>query len=256
MIDKIFIKEKLKQKKPVVGVWNTIPSPSVTEIIASAGVDFVIIDFEHGPFNSADLSNYYNSCVVHNVSPITRVPIIEEWLIQQSLDQGAHGLIHPHVKDAADIERITNFTKYPPLGKRGFTPFSKATSFNDKKFPSYPEYANTNLLNIALVEDLEGLNNIDLISKDKSIDVVYFGSYDISSCLGVPGETRNKKVLDKVFTAAGIAKSNGKFVGGFLATDSEDANWLIQQGLNFIVYQVDSSILRTNIAKFCDQVKR
>ena len=68
-----FLKEKLKEGKTVLGIWNTIASTSVTDILASTGVDFLMIDFEHGPFDITKVKDYVNACEVYNVSPIVRI---------------------------------------------------------------------------------------------------------------------------------------------------------------------------------------
>ncbi len=87
MLKKNMTKEKLKKGKPVLGIWNTLAAPLVTEIFSVCGLDFQIIDLEHGPFVLSDIHVHVNACESFNCTPLVRIPANEEWMARQDMDQ-------------------------------------------------------------------------------------------------------------------------------------------------------------------------
>ena len=244
-----FMLDKLRRGETVIGTWNTIASTNVTDIIASTGIDFVVIDFEHGPFDLSNVMNYVNACEYYAASPIVRIPRNVEWIIQQVLDQGAHGIITPHIETGEGALKFSRSTKFSPLGVRGFTPFTKAGEYSGEDNKSFIKSSNDQTFSMTIVESAEGLENIDEISKCENLDAIYFGSYDISQSLGVPGETRHEKVIKAITEANRVAQKNGKYTGAFLANSNEDIDWIREMGFNIIMYSVDSAILKRAIGK-------
>lgn len=252
MIEKNFVKEKIKSGKPVIGTWNTIASPMVTEILASAGFDFLVVDFEHGPFDIKDVHTYVNACERYSCSPIIRVPRMAEWMVLQALDQAAHGVIVPHMDTPKDMQNLIQATKYYPLGMRGFTPFTKAGGFTNLNAKDYAGKANDFTLSAVVVESQEGLDNLDHFLNVPELDVIYFGAYDLSQALGVPGQVKHEKVINAIKTAAAKVLKVGKCAGGFVAQTPDDIKWQLDLGLRFITYNVDTAILYTPAKQMTD----
>ncbi|MBN4077431.1 hypothetical protein JYT19_00810, partial [Sulfobacillus acidophilus] len=173
MLKTNFLKQNIKQNKLSLGIWNTLASPMVTEVLAAAGLDFIFIDLEHGPFDINNLHLYIDKCENNSCSPIVRLPAKNDWLILQALDQGAHGIIIPQVSDAKETRDIVQAVKYFPKGKRGFTPFTKAGGFNNFNTKKYYEAANNLTLTGIIIEDLHGIENLDEILKIEELDIIY-----------------------------------------------------------------------------------
>ena len=131
------LKEKLKKNQHVIGTWNTLASTLVTEVLAKSGLDFIIIDFEHGPFQIDNTSNYVNACLAYDCSPIIRIPENSSWMSLQALDQGAHGIMLPGVINKKSALNFSNQIKYEPSGSRGFSPFTKSGGFNNNNKKSH-----------------------------------------------------------------------------------------------------------------------
>lgn len=199
MLNNNKLKAKLQDGKPVLGTWNTLGSPLVTEVFAQSGLDFQIIDLEHGPFILDQIHLHVSACENSaTCTPLVRVPSNEDWMILQALDQGAHGLVVPHVQNHQSAEMLVNSVKYHPSGARGFTPFSKAGGFNNRDTAGYVKCANEATLSVIIIESQEGLGRLDEIIDVDGIDVVYFGAYDLSQALGYPGEVRHPAVIDSI----------------------------------------------------------
>jgi 4-hydroxy-2-oxoheptanedioate aldolase len=242
------LKEKLNNGDPVIGTWNTLASPLVTEVFAQAGLDFQIIDLEHGPFIIDQVHLHISACESYpNCAPLVRIPDNKKWMALQVLDQGAHGVVVPHINSADSAQDLVNATKYFPEGNRGFTPFSKAGGFNNNNVSSYIERSINETLNIIIIESKEGLDNLEQIVSIKNIDVVYFGAYDLSQALGFPGEVKHPNVIKAIKEGIEIVNKSGKCAGGFVAQSKEDIKWLLDMGIRFITYDVDSSILYNHI---------
>ena len=101
-------------------------------------------------------------------------------------------------------------------------------------------------------KDTRALENLDVILEVDEIDVVYFGAYDLSQALGVPGETRHTSVLREIEHGLKKVNDNGKYAGGFVAQSKDDIKWLLDMGMRFITYEVDSSIVYKAVNEVTD----
>ena len=261
MLETNKLKVKLSKGEPVLGTWNTLASPLVTEVFAQSGLDFQIIDLEHGPFILDKLNLHVSACENSpSCSPLVRIPSNEDWMSLQVLDQGAHGVVVPHISNRKAAEKLAKSIKYYPFGERGFTPFSKAGGFNNNNTSDYLKNANESVLSVVIIESEEGLKNLDEILDVEGIDVVYFGAFDLSQVLGCPGEVKNKKVIRAIQRGVEIVNTKGKCAGGFVPQSKDDVKWLLDMGMRFITYQVDSSIIYNHVSYitdwFEDQVSR
>lgn len=247
------LKIKLNKGQPVLGTWNTLASPLVTEVMAKSGLDFQIIDLEHGPFIIDKLHLHINACESSSsCTPLVRIPSKETWMALQALDQGAHGLVIPHISTVEDSANILNSLKYYPHGDRGFTPFSKAGGFNNKNTQSYVNNTNSSIISTVIIESKEGLNNLDEILDMNEVNVVYFGAYDLSQALGCPGDVKNKRVVDAIKSGVNKVNAKGKYAGGFVPQSKDEVKWLLEMEMKFITYDVDSSIIYSHTKDLSD----
>jgi 4-hydroxy-2-oxoheptanedioate aldolase len=250
------LKLKLSKGDPVLGTWNTLASPLVTEVLAQSGLDFQIIDLEHGPFILDKLHLHVSACESSSsCTPLVRIPSKENWMSLQVLDQGAHGVVVPHISNSQESIDFLSSIKYHPFGFRGFTPFSKAGGFNNKNTSSYVKNANNSILSVVIIESQEGLDNLEEIIDLEGIDIIYFGAFDLSQALGCPGEVKNPKVVSAIQHGVEIVNRKGKYAGGFVPQSRDDVKWLLDMGMKFITYDVDSSIIYSQVSDVSDWFK-
>jgi len=247
---KNFVKEKITDGIPVFGTWNTLGSPMVTEVMSHAGFDFLIIDLEHGPFVLSEIHKYVNACESYSCSPLVRVPGKHDWMIQQALDQGAHGVILPGIETSQDVRDFVESVKFKPQGHRGFTPHTKAGGFTNINAETYPLEANDLTLVGVIIESVVALNNLDSILEVEGLDIVYFGAYDLSLELSSPGDVFGKELIEMI--SLGISKTikAGKCAGGFVPQSIEKTKFVMDLGIKFVTYNVDSAILYNSIDNF------
>ena len=240
---KNFVKEKIADGRTIFGTWNTFGSTLATEVMASAGFDFLIIDLEHGPFVLSEMNNHINACELYSCSPIVRVPGKYDWMIQQVLDHGVHGVILPGVESPQDVSDFIKIVKYAPQGKRGFTPHTKAGEFTNKQMETYPQISNEITMVGVIIESSTALDNLDAILEFEGLDFVYFGAYDLSISFGAPGNIFSDKIVEKISIGVTKTINAGKYAGGFVPQSIEKTKFIMDLGIKFITYNVDTAIL-------------
>ena len=250
-----YLKEKLNLNKTVIGTWCIIPSEISIDIICSTGIDFCIIDCEHGPITYETAQKMVITCESRNVSPIIRVGELEKSNIQKALDIAPHGIILPNITNQKQVSDLIRFAKYSPDGERGFSPFTRSGNYSLETANSVTKFSNNNSLVGINIEGDEGINNIDKILEFNYLDLVFIGTFDISVSLGVPGDVKNPKVIEKLNILTKKVKSTNKFVGT-IATSIDDLKVFKSMGINFILYLVDSEMLRSSYQKVVNSLNK
>ena len=253
MIKKNFLKEKLLKGEPTIGTWVSIPSEINTEIISLAGLDFVIIDQEHGPIGFETAQKMAISAELHSTSPILRLGDINKAFFQNALDIGIHGIQIPNVEKKEDAERIIQYSKFPPLGERGLSPFTRAGGYNRNNSDVITS-SNSNTLVILNIEGRGALENLDQILEISEVDIIFVGLYDLSKSLGIPGQVNDKKVFEHLELITKKALDSKKFVGT-IATSKDAIKDFINLGMTYLVYSVDCDVLRNSYQEIVEFVK-
>jgi len=249
VIDDSPLRRKIDAGIPVLGTWNTFGSPLVTEAMARAGFDFQVVDLEHGPFVLDEVHLHASACeAVGTCSPVVRIPVNEPWMSLQALDQGAHGVMVPHVEGGDEAALLAGSLRYYPEGGRGFTPFSKAGHFGMEPVDEHVHSSNGRVVGLVVVESLEGLAGVEAIAGTPGIDVVYFGAYDLSQALGRPGESTHPAVMEAIADGVEKVRRAGACPGGFVPRSREEVAALLEMGMGFITYGVDSWLLADRVA--------
>ena len=255
MIKANHIKKKLNNNIPVIGTWIVVPSINNIDIICSSGIDFIIIDREHGPITFETAQEMAIACDSRNVSPLMRVGDIEKSFIQNALDIGVHGIQIPNIETKEDALKVVNYSKYPPIGNRGFSPFTRAgeyTNLNSKKLLSE---SNNNTLVVLNVEGKNAIKNIDDIISVNHVDVVFVGLFDLSKELNIPGEIESPKILEALKLITKKCENKGIYVGT-IATSLKQMDWFIDIGIKYIVYGVDCNIIKSSYEKVVNHFRQ
>ncbi|OGC04332.1 hypothetical protein A2276_05990 [candidate division WOR-1 bacterium RIFOXYA12_FULL_43_27] len=236
------LKEKLHKGEKVLGTWCILPSASTVNVLAASGMDFIIIDMEHGPISFETAENMVRAAEVENCTPLIRVPRNDEADILRALDVGAHGVVVPHIETVADRENAIRAIKYHPIGERGLSPFTRAGGYDPEDTSKHAEKANTKTMSVLIVEGQEGVKNLEKIMDDSNVDVVYFGLCDLSQALDMPGQLDNPKLKNFVKDCVARAQKKKVTVGAFTA-DMKMLRWFKEIGIQFITYSLDSTEL-------------
>ncbi len=235
------IKKRLKNGEMVFGTWNNIPSASLMNALGCSGIDFIVIDAEHGPVSMETAEDLIRAAEVCGVAPIIRVPSNNDHLILRALDIGAHGIQVPHVSTKEEASRVVRYSKYYPLGERGYSPFTRAGKYGYEP-KEHAKRSNEDTLIVLNIEGKEGIRNLKDIVEVDNIDVVFIGPYDLSQSLGKPGKVDDKEVINSIRDNVKIIKDQGLACGSF-ANDLTYLDILMDCGVQYLTYMVDSSLI-------------
>lgn len=253
------IKRKLADGKPVLGIWSIVPSPILAEILSLSGFDFTILDMEHGVFDLGSLDSCVRAIEAAGAVPLVRIPGMNPSAAQWALDLGAHGIVVPQVNDAQDAAAVVGMAKYAPVGKRGYNPFTRAANYANPADNRSGKLSNEFSLTCVIVESESALEEIDAICATPGIDVVYMGIYDLAVALGANGDTKHPLVVEVVERSIARIRSAGK-AAGMMVRNSTDIARALSLGANFLVYGVDTFLIREAAASaannlFCELEK-
>lgn len=232
------LKKKIK-KKILQGIWSVIPNNVVTEIFSLSGLDFLILDMEHGNFSKEDIKNSVIVCNLHKCYALVRVPVFDLSNIQSALDSGCSGIVFPKISSKQEAMKAASLCEFSPKGSRGFNPFTRFNNYNLFKKDFYKNHES--LLKIVIIETKEGIENLEEILSVDEIDVIYLGTYDLSK------EYNFKSVNDKSFLNIidrSLAKinSSGK-ISGVMVNNKNYLSLAKKHKSNFLVHSVDTEII-------------
>ena len=224
------VKAKLRGGDAVVGSFCNLPSPEAVELLGWAGFDFVIIDAEHGPQSPEMVANMVRGAEASGTTPLVRVATNEPQNILRYLDTGAQGLQMPMVNGPTEAHRAVTAALYPPQGRRGLAGVRAAGFGLRESVADYAASANDEMLVIVQIETMEALVNRDAILSVPGIDVVFFGATDLSSSMGIPGQTRDERVINVIVEAGQAVMDAGLVAGTIVGTAEQAVEW---QGRGF-----------------------
>ena len=178
------LKARLAEGGKCLGVWSLLASPAVTEILALAGYDFIIIDYEHGPGDLDTLANQLRATTGTGATSVLRVPSNDVNSIKTVLDLGVEGLMVPNVSTAEEARAVVAACRYPPAGIRGSAYSTARGASYGIDGERYLRTINDNLVIMCQIESTTGVDNIDEISAVEGIDVLFLGPGDLSGSAG------------------------------------------------------------------------
>ena len=237
----VWLKPKLKNNNTTLGCFLTLGSSIVTEIAATAGFDWLLIDLEHG-VSSDSLPAEIQIASLSGMPPIVRIPEISWGACKKVLDLGAVGVMAPAVSSAVSAKEFVEMCLYPPEGRRGVAGGIRAANFGIRHSEYYAE-ANQNVLTIAQIETKLGLENVDEIASVNNLDMLFIGPADLSSQLNIkPWSSEFMSVLEKINNAA---DRHFKLKGVAVST-LEQFSAVCELGFNIITIGSDASCLLEN----------
>jgi len=237
------LKTKLAAGNAVLGVWCIIPSPVVAEILGLSGLDFAILDMEHGIFDMASLDACVRAVEIAGSVPLVRIPGMNPSAAQWALDLGSYGIVVPQIRDANDAAAVVGMAKYAPVGTRGYNPFTRAANYANPVDNRSGKLHNDFSLTCVIIESRSALDELQAICAAPGIDVVYMGIYDLAVTLGYEGDTRHPEVVQIVEEAVARIRAAGK-AAGMMVRNEADIDNALAIGANFLVFGVDTFLIR------------
>lgn len=234
------LNKKLEAGESIIGTWVSLADPSVVEILAQTGFDFLLIDGEHSPIGDDVLKGLLIAARGFETAVIYRVRANSEPLIKGALDLGVDGVMVPMVCSASEAAAAVDATRYPPQGKRGIGPW-RASNYYDQ-METYISRSNRETSLWLQIEHQEAVVNLDQILAVEGYDAAFIGPADLSASLGVYPETTHPKaveIFDHIIQACGAARKPV----GFDSSSPTHIAALQQKGVQIFTIGIDVSYL-------------
>ncbi|MDH0727297.1 aldolase [Stutzerimonas stutzeri] len=228
------------QQEMVVGIFSKTIDSAFVEAAGLSGLDFIILDQEHGPLSLDTIHNHVRAAQITPISSIVRVKGVDSHAIGAALDSGADGVQVPNINNAEQAAAAVRAARFHPVGQRGVCRFVRAAAFGNQDKADYFSKSNEKLV-ILQVEGLEGIRNLDEILSVPGFDVLFVGPYDLSQSVGKPGQVDSPEVVELIQDIAKKAKSSGVLLGAFCDT-KDNAMLLKNEGFRYLAYSVDMNI--------------
>lgn len=202
--------KKEKNMNKVGLMISEIPHHSMPLILKQAGLDFCILDYEHGGFDYESIARIVLTSKLSNFTTIVRLPNNERKDIIKILDMGADGLLLPMTNNVEDAKKLVNYAKYPPMGKRGISTMRAHTLYNPGSIMEYTKSANERIKVYAQIETIDGVNNIEEIINLEGIAGVMVGPNDLSADYGCLADKNAPQILEAIEKVGKAAKNANK----------------------------------------------
>lgn len=228
-------------ERPLIGMWLSTGSPLLAEICAGSGVDWLLIDMEHGPNTLTTVQQQLQVIAAYPVTTVVRVPVNDPVIIKQVLDAGAQNLIVPMVGSADEARAAVAALRYPPQGVRGVGS-ALARSARWGRVEGYVQNASQTVSLIVQIESADAVQQAAEIVGVDGVDGVLVGPADLSASMGLPGQQEHPDVVTAVHRVFEAAHAAGK-TAGVNAFDPAAADDYLAAGADFLSASADVTIL-------------
>ncbi len=217
------MKEKIRNGATVLGMFlSEIAAPNLVRLMQAGGIDFVIVDCEHGYFDYAQVAAI--AAVANGIGfpAIVRVAHISRESVQKYLDAGVDGLLIPMLETQEQARTLVTLAKYAPEGRRGISTMRPHSNYAPGDLKTYTQAANQRVMLFVQIESVTGVENADKIAAVKGLDGIFIGPNDLACDMGQLGQFDTEPMdmaIGKVMAAAhanglpcGIIASNPAFL--------------------------------------------
>jgi 4-hydroxy-2-oxoheptanedioate aldolase len=236
-----------------IGLWSHLCSNISTEILARCGFDWLLLDMEHSPNEVPDILAQLQAMQGAPTSPIVRPPWNDMISFKRLLDIGVQTLLVPYVQTEEEAKNAVAYTRYPPLGVRGFAGAPRASHYGRVK--DYARRSSEEICVLVQVETQQGIDNLEAIARTEGIDGVFIGPGDLSAALGHLGNPKHPDVVAVIDKAIATIKRSGK-APGILTGDETLAQHFVQQGCLFVAVGADQNVLRDSATALAGRFKK
>src|SRR5579872_6682411 len=188
-------------------------SVEIAKAMAVAGFDWLFLDMEHGVMSLEACAQISTAALDAGIAPIARVPNGEYAIATRALDNGALGIVMPHVDTAAEAREVVDKLKYPPLGHRSMGGIGPHYGLRTASTGEAAQAMNDANLVVVMIETPRAVENAAEIAAVPGIDALLIGTNDLCAEMGIHGDFGNERVADAYRKMIAASKKHGKFPG-------------------------------------------
>src|SRR6476620_11129216 len=234
------LRRTLAADRPAFGLWLSLESPAITEMAVALGLDWVVIDAEHGHLNWKEIAEHIRATVRSDTVALVRLAEINGGAIKRALDIGADGVVIPWVETREQLEQAVRFACYPTDGVRGLGA-ERATAWG-QALAEHAAEANEHVFVVPIIETVTGGSNLESMLAVEDVELFWFGPADYSASAGHRGQWEGPGVADAIQTLKNKLRAAGKHCG-VVATSDENVQQRLDQGFRAIGLGMDTGLL-------------
>ena len=247
------LRQKLNQNEPIYGLWVTLESASITEMAVALGLDWVVIDAEHGHLDWKDINSHIRAALRSDTVVLVRIAERSTILSKRALDIGADGIMIPWMEKVEEVEEAVRDCRYPPEGRRGIGG-ERATAWG-QCLSEHAAEANENVLIVPLIESIAAIPNVATMCEVDGIDLFFFGPADFSSTAGFRGQWEGPGVAEQILRLKDTINAAGKHCG-VVSTSNQNLTDRLDQGFRMLALGTDSGLLLRSLHQSLQEVDR
>lgn len=237
-------KQRLRAGQMALGFGvHHLRTSAAPTLAAATGHHWMFIDAEHGAFSVQDMTQLCIAALPTGVTPIVRVcsGAIDE--ATRALDNGALGIVMPHVDTAKQARRIADAFRYPPAGSRSWGGPPAVYGYRPPSTDEAQKAINDEILTVVMLESPEAIENAADIAAVDGIDVLFIGTSDLTASMGISGQMGHQRVIDAYQEVGNACRKHGKILGMGGVYDTENASRYVGMGATFLLTGSDHSYL-------------
>ncbi len=223
-----------------VSALRTVAAPQLAK---AAGYDWLFIDMEHGAFSVNEATQLCIAALPVGIAPIVRVcaGALDEGT--RALDNGAQGIVVPHVDTPEQAKRAAEAFRYPPQGHRSWGGGIAQFGYLPPPVAQAQAEINAETLVVVMIESPEAVANAEAIAAVDGVDVLLFGTSDLTAEMGISGQIGHPRVQDAYRSVGAACARHGKTMGMGGVYDETWAKTYIGMGARFLLGGADQGFI-------------
>jgi 2-keto-3-deoxy-L-rhamnonate aldolase RhmA/quercetin dioxygenase-like cupin family protein len=234
------LRGKLAADEAVFGLWVTLESASITEMAVALGLDWVVIDAEHGHLDWKEIVEHVRAAVRSETVVMVRITELDRGLIKRALDIGADGVVVPWVETEEQLRQAVEFARYPLEGCRGIGA-ERATGWGEC-LAEHAAEANEHVLVVPIIETVRAGRDLERMCQVDGVTTFFFGPADFSASAGYRGQWEGPGVAAHLLSLKDTVRRAGKQCG-VVATGTGNLGQRLAEGFRVIALGLDGGLL-------------
>jgi 2-dehydro-3-deoxyglucarate aldolase/4-hydroxy-2-oxoheptanedioate aldolase len=244
-LDRGSLKARLRRGEATYGTFLGAGTAVTAEVCAAAGVDWVLLDLEHGGGGEEQARGVVPAAAAYAVPTVVRAESTERIRAGRLLDLGATGVMFPRIDGPEDAASAIAHLRYPPLGDRGVATYNRMCHYGLD--PAAIDRSDDEVLGVVQIEAASALATVEEIAALDGVDVLFVGPRDLSLALGVPADHTAPVYLAALDRVLAAAQQHGK-AAGVLVPNGTVAATMTAAGWQFLAIGSDTTILANAMA--------
>jgi 4-hydroxy-2-oxoheptanedioate aldolase len=239
------LRRRVQSGETLFGAWDGLGSPSSAELLGRSGLDWVVVDLEHGAATEAELLGHLTAIQLTGTSALVRPQSGERLRIGRALDLGAEGVVVPRLDTIDQVVEAVTYLRYPPAGQRGVALLTRGGRLGTVNHAGVAAL-NDDIVGIIQIESPSALEASEAFAATDGVDVLFVGPADLSHSLGIPGQFANPRYQEALRHVVAACRAHGK-APGILLYDHASFKPHLDLGFTFVGIGADVSFVNDGV---------